>query len=57
MKPEDFQALWIATHDATSKDVYIADTGIAYVWGDIDGDAPIPDERIEFLEKCGTRHI
>ena len=51
MKPEDFQAVWIATHDATSKDVYIADAGMAYVWGDIDGDAPIPDERIEFLEK------
>lgn len=51
MKPEDFQVLWIATHDAASKDVYIADTAMAFVWGDIDGDDPIPDERIEFLGK------
>ena len=50
MKPEDFQALWIAAHDAPTKEVYVAETGVGRIWCDIDGSDPVPNERIEFLE-------
>lgn len=58
MKPEDFQTLWIAAHDAPSKEVYVATTGMDRIWGDIDCYDPVPNKRIEFLEKVwDTAHM
>lgn len=58
MKPEDFQTLWISAHDAPSKEVYVATTGMDRIWGDIDSCDPVPNARIEFLEKMwDTAHM
>lgn len=51
MKAEDFQTLWIAAQNAPSKEVYVAENGVGRIWCDIDGCDPVPNERIEFLEK------
>ena len=50
MSPVDFDTLWACAVESPAKDMYIADTAISRLWGDIDAFDPIPDARIEFLE-------
>lgn len=58
MKTEDFQTLWITAQDTPTKEAYVAETGVGRIWCDIDCYDPVPDARIEFLEKVwDTAHM
>lgn len=51
MPPADFYNLWCSACYNVPKEHFIADAGVAYVWGNIGSDDPIPNERIDFLER------
>lgn len=50
MSPASFEMLWIAAVESVSEHVFINDTAMNMIWGDIGCEDFVPAKRIEFLK-------